>query len=174
MDDLDRFKTYSSMTETSRKWVSVMDAKAGFISALCAASLAFIWTGAKLADSQGCVRSLAITATLLILISLFLALRVILPRVSLSHAFGKDLVYTGGYHPISFFSYIADNYPAEKHQQFLELVDSMDEKTFAREALEQHYTISHVLRRKSKGVAIAGWVWLASSVVAVTAMILRG
>jgi putative intracellular protease/amidase len=174
MDELDRFKTYSSMTETSRKWVSVMDAKAGFISALCAASLAFIWTGAKLVNSQGCVKALAITATLLILTSLFLALRVILPRVILSHAFGKDLVYTDDYHPITYFSYVAAKYPTEKHQQFLELVDSMDEKAFAREAIEQHYTISHVLERKSKGVAIAGWVWLISTAVVVVDMILRG
>jgi putative intracellular protease/amidase len=174
MDELDRFKIYSSMAETSRKWVSAMDAKAGFISALCAASLAFIWTGAKLADSQGYVKALAITATLLILISLFIALRVILPRVILFHAFGKHLVYADDYHPITFFSYVAEKYPTEKHQQFLELVDSMDEKAFAREAIEQHYTISHILQRKSKGVAIAGWVWLIATAVVVVAMFLRG
>jgi len=174
VEELDRFKAYSAMAETSRKWVSVMDTKAGFISALCAASLVFIWSGAKLADSPGCVRVLAITATVLIVASLFLALQIILPRTNLFQAFRKRLVYAGDYHPISFFSYVAEKFPSEKHKEFLDLVDSMDEKALAREALEQHYTICHVLQRKSKGVAIAGWMWLMSALVIVVAMILRG
>lgn len=174
MEDLDRFKAYSAMTETSRKWVSVIDTKAGFLSGLCAATLAFVWTGAKLADAQGCVRYLALSATVMLLTSLFLALKVVLPRISLRHAFGSDLTYAASHHPISFFGYVADKFPAKKHAQFVALVDAMDEKALAREALEQHYTICHVLQRKSSGVAWAGWIWLLASALVIVALGLRG
>lgn len=174
MEDIDRFKAYSAMTEASRKWVSVIDTKAGFLSGLCAATLAFVWTGAKLADAQGCVRYLALSATVMLLTSLFLALKVVLPRVSLRHAFGRDLTYTNGHQPISFFTYVADNFPADKHAKFVALVDAMDEKALAREALEQHYTICHVLQRKSRGVAWAGWIWLLASSLVVGALVLKG
>ncbi len=174
MEDLDRFKAYSAMTEASRKWVSVIDTKAGFLSGLSAATLAFVWTGAKLADAQGIVRYLSLSATLMLLISLFLALHVVLPRVNLRHAFGRDLTYTNGHQPISFFGYVADNFPTEKHTLFISLVDTMDEKALAREALEQHYTICHVLQRKSRGVAWAGWIWLLASMLIIVALIIRG
>jgi hypothetical protein len=174
VEDIDRFKAYSAMTEASRKWVSVIDTKAGFLSGLCAATLAFVWTGAKLADAQGCVRYLALSATVMLLTSLFLALKVVLPRVSLRHAFGRDLTYTNGHQPISFFTYVADNFPADKHAKFVALVDAMDEKALAREALEQHYTICHVLQRKSRGVAWAGWIWLLASSLVVGALVLKG
>lgn len=173
MEDIDRFKAYSAMTETSRKWVSVIDTKAGFLSGLCAATLAFIWTGAKLGDAQGNVRCIVISATFMLLISLFLALKVVLPRVTLRHAFGMNLKYSNNHHPISFFGYVADNFPTAKHAEFVELVDAMDEKTLAREALEQHYTICHVLQRKSRGVAWAGWIWLLACGLVILALSLR-
>jgi len=46
----DRLKIYMAMVETSRKWVSVMDTKAGFLSGLNALLLGYIWTGAKLME----------------------------------------------------------------------------------------------------------------------------
>jgi hypothetical protein len=174
MDDLDRFKAYSAMTEASRKWVSVMDTKAGFISALCGSVIVFIWTGAKLSDVPGTVRYLALLATVMALIALVLSLRVVLPRITLRQAFGQRLTYSESHKPISFFGYVADTYPAKEHKTFVEHVDAMNAKELAREALEQHYTICHVLQQKSKGVALAGWVWLFSVAVIAAALIAKG
>jgi hypothetical protein len=174
MDDLDRFKAYSAMTEASRKWVSVMDTKAGFISALCGSTIVFIWTGAKLPEIPGTARYLALGATAMALISLFLSLRVVLPRITLRQAFGQKLTYSESHKPISFFGYVADTYPANEHKTFVGHVDAMGEKELAREALEQHYTICHVLQQKSRGVALAGWVWLFSVVIIVAALFFKG
>lgn len=174
MDDLDRFKAYSAMTEVSRKWVSVMDAKAGFISTLCGSAIVFIWTGAKLPDVHGIVRYLSLIATIIAMVGLYLSLRVVLPRVTLTQAFGKKLTYAKNYRSISFFGYVADYYPVSEHAKFIADVNAMSEKDFAKEALEQHYTICHVLQQKSRGVAIAGWAWLLSVIFIVTALILKG
>ena len=173
MDDLDRFKAYSAMTEVSRKWVSVIDTKAGFISALCGSAIVFTWTGAKLPEVPGTVRYLALGATAMALISLFLSLRVVLPRITLREAFGQKLTYSESHKPISFFGYVADAYPAKEHMAFVAQVDAMGEKELAREALEQHYTICHVLQRKSKEVVLAGWVWLFSVALIAAALIFK-
>lgn len=174
MEELDRFKAYSAMTEVSRKWVSIMDTKAGFISALCGSTIVFIWTGAKLPDQIGIVRSLALAATAILFISLFLSLRVILPRISLRQVFWQKLTYSESYKPISFFGYVADTYPAKEHKTFVSHVDAMGEKELAREALEQHYTISHLLQQKSRGVALAGWIWLLSVGLITVALVAKG
>ncbi|MFM0016232.1 hypothetical protein PQR46_28210 [Paraburkholderia sediminicola] len=42
----------SAASEFSRKWITVLDAKAGFLVAINGALLAFVWTGAKLPDSM--------------------------------------------------------------------------------------------------------------------------
>jgi len=63
MDAGEKLKIYSAMAETSRKWVSAMDTKAGFISALNAGLLGFVWTGAKLIDAGVWPKSLALLAT---------------------------------------------------------------------------------------------------------------
>lgn len=174
MEDLDRFKAYSAMTEVSRKWVSVMDTKAGFISALCGSVIVFIWTGAKLPEVPGIVRHLSLGATAMALISLFLSLSVVLPRITLGQAFGKKLTYSETHKPISFFGYVAENYPAKKHMEFVAHVDAMSAQELAREALEQHYTICHVLLQKSKGVALAGWIWFFSVALIAAALISKG
>lgn len=174
MEDSDRLKAYSAMADVSRKWVSALDAKAGFISGLCAVTLAFVWTGARLSDEHGTVKYLALAATALLLISLFLTLRVVLPRVSLRHAFGSTQEYKNGYEPVSFYGYVANNFPLDSHGAYVALVVSMDEKALAREALEQHYTLCHVLQRKSRGIAWAGWVWLIAFSLIVGALMLRG
>ncbi len=106
--------------------------------------------------------------------SLYLALKVVLPRINLRHAFGTPLKYVNKYEPISFFSYVAKNYPVEKHADFITKVDGMDEIDFVREALEQHYTTCHVVQRKSNGVAYAGWLWMLASILTVLAMIIKG
>ena len=146
--------------ELGRKWSSVMDSKASFLSAINVALLGFIWTQAKLSTSTGIVYKISLIATIFSAISLFVALRVVLPRTKLKQIFGKPLEYTKGNHPVSFFGFVASNYPIEKHTDFLNYVNNMDEEAFLNEAIEQHYTISHVVHKKSNNVACAGYIWL--------------
>ena len=103
----DRLKTYQGFAETSRKWVSVYDTKAGFVSAMNAAVLTFIWTGAKLSAETGASKYAALAATILSIISLTLALWIVLPRTKLSTIFGKETSYQPHYAPISFFAHVA-------------------------------------------------------------------
>ena len=173
MDPLDRLKAYVTMAETTRKWVSVMDTKAGFLSALNAATLTFIWSGARFGIIQGLSYALLLAATGFILLSLFLALKVVLPRIHLRHAFGTPMEYVNNYEPISYFGCVAKNYPCEKHADFISRVDGMDEIALAREALEQHYTTCHVVQRKSTGIAYAGWLWMLAAILVVLAMIIK-
>ncbi|MGJ0484490.1 MAG: hypothetical protein ACR65R_08140 [Methylomicrobium sp.] len=156
MTDADKLKIYSAMAETTRKWVSVMDTKAGFISALNAGMLAIMWSGAKLQNGSCWQKGLALSATLLSLISLFVALRVVLPRACLMHVFGHPLNYADGYKPISFYGFVATNYTNRQDGKFIDDVMKLDEAALAKEALEQHFTISHVVHAKSNLVAIAG------------------
>ena len=88
MTDADKLKIFAAMAETTRKWVSVMDTKAGFISALNAGLLGFIWTGAKLVEGGCWQKGLALAATVFSFSSLFVALRIVLPRASLKHILG--------------------------------------------------------------------------------------
>jgi hypothetical protein len=63
METSDRLKIYQGFAELGRKWSQVMDAKAGFLSALNVALVVFIWTGAKLGDTTGLVHNLALAST---------------------------------------------------------------------------------------------------------------
>ena len=156
MTDAEKLKIYSAMTETTRKWVSVMYTKAGFISALNAGLLAFVWTGAKLIEGDFWQKYLALGATAFSLVSLFMALRVVLPCCTLKQVFGRNLAYVEDFKPISFYGFVAGNYPKGQDGRFIKDVMELDEKDLAKEALEQHFTISHVVQSKSNSVAIAG------------------
>jgi len=161
------------MAETTRKWVGTMDTKAAFISTLNAGLLTFIWTGAKLEDKEGLLSYLGLFATLCSLTSLFVSLRVILPKSSLRSVLGKTVTYAGGYKPISFYGFIAENFPKDKHEEFIKYVNKMDEEALAMEALEQHYTISHVVYRKAKLLTIAGYIFKLSLIVTVFTLALK-
>lgn len=174
MDANDRLKTYQGFAEFGRKWSQVMDAKASFLSALNVALIGFIWTGAKLGDTSGCPYILGLTASMIATISLFISIMVVSPRTTLKHAFGFDLEYSNGYRAVSFFGDVARNYPHEKHEEFIAKVDAMDTEAFAREALEQHYTISHIVQRKSDGVARASFLWFLSVIVVIVALFVKG
>ncbi|MEI8209308.1 MAG: Pycsar system effector family protein [Methylococcales bacterium] len=156
MNDSDKLKTFTAMAETTRKWVSVMDTKAGFLSALNAGLLGFIWTGAKLADGSCWSKGLAILATVFSLASLLVALWVVLPRASLKKIFGRNMSYVEGFKPISFYGFVADHYPKGEDGRFLEEVKKLDEDALIDEALEQHFTLSHIVQTKSNYVVIAG------------------
>lgn len=170
MDSGERLKVYQGFAENTRKWVSVMDAKAGFISAMNAGVLTFIWSGAKLALLDGAGRNLALVATAFSLVSLFIALCIVLPRITLDSVFGEKASYSGDYAPISFFAYVADKFTDKQWPQFHSKVDALDEKMLGEEQLEQHFTISHVLKKKSTGLVRAGVALLAS--VAITGLAL--
>lgn len=174
MDTADRLKIYQSFAELGRKWSQVMDAKAGFLSALNLALISFIWTGARLREMSGCSHLLGLVAAMITTISLFISLKVVFPRTTLKHAFGFDLEYTKGYRAISFFGDVARNYPHQKHKDFMATVDAMDEEAFAREALEQHYTISHVVQKKSDGVARASMLFVLAVIFVMAALFING
>ena len=72
----ERYKAYTAFAEISRKWVTVMDTKAGFIAALNLGLLGFLWTGAKLFSFEGLTRWLTLSSTVLALISLLAAILV--------------------------------------------------------------------------------------------------
>jgi hypothetical protein len=166
METSDRLKTYQGFAENSRKWVSVMDTKAGFISAMNVGLLTFIWMGAKLTSTPGIVSFLALGATTFALLSLLLSLWIVLPRISLPKAFGKPMSYTPDYEPVSFYAHVAKNFGETEWPKYRRKVDDMDDLDFAEESLEQHFTISHILYRKS--------VWLTRSGALLLGAVLLG
>lgn len=133
-----------------------MDAKAGFISAMNAGLLTFLWTGAKLTSAGGWAYGLSIGATAFALISLLLSLWIVVPRVDLQKVFGKDSGYAPEYEPVSFYAHVAKTYTPSRWAQYKGKVDGMSEHDLAEEALEQHFTISHVLYRKHVWLTRAG------------------
>lgn len=170
----DRLKYYSDMAETTRKWVSVMDAKAGFISALDGALLAFLWGSTKVFDgAASCERSLAFIASACALLSLIAALCVVMPRVSLSAVFGKGARYLADYKAVSFYGCVATQYPLEKETIFYKEVAKMDAADLAHEALEQHYTISHTVYKKSLWVARASFILILAILLTAAALVVR-
>jgi hypothetical protein len=156
MNDEDRLKTYQAFAEISRKWVSVLDAKAGFISAMSAALVGFLWTGARLGAETGWPKWLAVGSTVFALVALAMALLIVLPKISVSSVFGKDTDYVNDYGPVSFYGHVAAKYPSEKWEAYLADVEKMDAHALAVEALEQHFTVSHVLKHKSDQMTGAG------------------
>lgn len=173
MNTADRLKVYQGFAELGRKWSQVMDAKAGFLSALNVALIGFIWTGVKLGETSGCSYIFVSVATAVALLSLFISLKVVSPRTTLKHAFGMDLEYTNGYRAVSFFGDVARNYPPDKHEEFMSAVNAMDEAAFIREALEQHYTISHVVQKKSDGVARASILLFLAIIITIVALFVK-
>ncbi len=174
MEQEDRLKIYQAFADLGRKWSPIMDAKAAFLSALNVALLNLIWGAVKLGEATAISFWLGLVASCLSALSLFIALQVVLPRVTLSHIFGRPLKYKNGHKALSFFGFIAANYPIEEHDKYIEHMNAMEEPDFVREAMEQHYTISHVVQRKSDGVALGGWVWFSSLLVTILAIALKG
>ncbi len=180
MEPAERLKVYQGFAELGRKWTQVMDAKAGFLSALNVALITFVWVWAKLGAESGYIHTLALLGTILASTSLVISLFVILPRTTLKHVFGFELEYMKEYRAVSFYGYVAGNYPLEKtppfekHGEFMDAVNAMDEQEFIKEALEQHYTISHVVQKKSDGVVRAGYLWLLAVMVVLVALFAKG
>ena len=159
--DIERYKAYAAMAETTRKWATVMDAKAVFISTLNAIVLSLMWAGFKFGDTSGPPLWLAAVATLLFCASLVLAVLVVTPRATLSAALKQPMIYTGEIRPVSFYGYVTKNYPAGKFGQYRDKVLGMDLRALSIESLEQHYTISHIAQQKSEYVRHASLTWIA-------------
>jgi hypothetical protein len=171
---LERLKLYLGYAETTRKWVTALDTKAGFVSALNAALLGFVWASAKLPDSTMVpVRNLGVAATFASVASLMIALWAVLPRVHLKAAYGKKVTYQGGYGPVSFFGYVAGRYPAGKGGVFRSDVDALSVKQLATEALEQHHTVSLIAAKKTTGVAWSGILLLLAIALTLVALLVK-
>lgn len=169
MDDAERLKLYQGMAEVSRKWVATLDAKAGFIAAINAALLGFIWSSAKLpAATASGPHGFGLIATALSLISLCLAMLVVVPRTRLVRASAshepkeKPLV-----RPVTFYGFVAVQYPADQGGRFADDVLQLSESDLAREALEQHHAICHVAFAKNSRVHLSGWIWFAAMVMTI-------
>lgn len=173
MDAEKKLKAYSAMAETTRKWVTIMDAKAAFISTLNAGLLAFIWTGARLSGERHEVYLLALIATGFSFASLLVALRIVLPKFSWLSISGKYVEYKKEFKPVSFFGYVAKNYPLKADAKFIKDVEAMTETELAREALEQHFVTSHVAHYKSNLLLLAGAFFAVGLLLAGAALALK-
>jgi hypothetical protein len=152
MEIEDRLKMYLSFADVSRRWTSVMDAKAAFLSALNGGLLAFLWGGAKLADWSAIEKTIGSGATLIALLGLLSALWAISPREKLSLLVGKKSRWQADYKPVSFYGYIAKKYRKNEFDKMEADLAKMDDAQFAHEALEQHFNISRVIQTKSEWV----------------------
>lgn len=166
MTEADQIKTFQAMAEVSRKWVSTLDAKAGFLVAINGALLAFVWTSAKLSDSPlPCAKILAYVASILALLSLLLAVATVFPRIKLD---AKPSVA-----PISFFAYVAKNYGPAESSRFADEVLTMSDRDLAREALEQHHAISHIATIKSARIIHAVRFWISALLFTAGAIVIK-
>ena len=152
MEINDRLKMYLSFADVSRRWTSVMDAKAAFLSALNGGLLAFLWGGAKLDGWNVLEKTLGYGATLVALFGLMAALWTISPREKLSFLVGKRSRWQAEYKPVSFYGYVAKEYGKDDFKNMESDLAKMDDAQFAHEALEQHFNISRVIQTKSEWV----------------------
>jgi hypothetical protein len=167
MDAVDRIKTYQAMADVSRKWVTTLDAKAGFLVAANGALLAFVWASAKLPDSTvHWVKSLACISSALAFFSLLLAMATVFPRIKL------DLKPTVQH--ISFYAYVAIKYAQHDGARFVNDVLAMSDADLAKEALEQHHAISHVAMIKNTQVTYAALLWIAALIFTAGSVFFRG
>jgi len=175
LDQEARLKTYAAMVEVDRKWISVMDSKASFICALNAATLTLLWSGAKLGEIDSGLPLYALyAATVCGITSLWLCLWVILPRGTLRRALRSPSAnYARDFKAVSFYGYVATAYSSTEEQRFSQDLQELTAKDLAREQVEQHFTISHIIQAKSKQVTQAGWLWMSCVMLGVVAVAVR-
>jgi hypothetical protein len=163
MSDEDRFKAFSSHADISRKWVAIMDAKAGFVAALNMGLLAFLWTGAKLSEAKvGPVRWCVIGASLCALSSVLCAIWVAMPRERLTEIFGRKAKGAPGRPAPSYYGYVANTFGHDSFEAMKAQLRAMTFADLADEAIEQQLVISHSVAKKSKFVSWAGRLLLAA------------
>lgn len=173
MENSERLKVYQAFSEISRKWTTTLDAKAAFLSAMNGALLGFLWAAAKLPSETGLVHWLALGATFLCTFSLVAALLVVLPRIGLKAIFSNHQVHQPDHQAFSFYGYVASKYSAGAFNYFKEEMDRVKEADYLTEALEQHFTISHVALKKTRWVARSGWALIFSVAITLVALVAR-
>ncbi len=173
MENSERLKVYQGFSEISRKWTTTLDAKAAFLSAMNGALLGFLWAASKLPAEPGLVHWLAMGATLLCTCSLIAALLVVLPRISLKAIFSNYKVHQPDHQAFSFYGYVAAKYSVGAFNYFKEEMDRVTETDFLTEALEQHFTISHVALKKTMWVARSGWALVFSVAITLVALVAK-
>jgi hypothetical protein len=175
MDDADRLKLYQGMADVSRKWVATLDAKAGFIAAINAALLGFIWSSAKLPEAGArWPHALGLVSTAFSLLSLCLAMGVVVPRIRVAFAAVPDAPDARpAVKAVSFYGFVATKYAPDRSCRFVDDVWQLSEGDLAREALEQHHAICHVAFAKNYSVQRAGWVWFAALAMTVLGIVVK-
>lgn len=173
MNDEKRLKAYAAMAETTRRWVTIMDAKAAFMSTLNAGLLTFAWTAAKLVGEENCSYYFALFATGASFLSLLAALRVVLPRFTFKNMAGHGSGLKDSVKPISFYGFVAQNYSPDSYGKFIKDVEKMDEGALAREALDQHFTTSHVAQYKANLLLLSGGLFFLALILTLIALAVR-
>lgn len=169
MEPAARFQTYAALAEATRRLVSLMDGKAGFLFTVNGALLTFMWIGARLGEVAPATQWLALAASFTSLLALLAALWVVIPRrtVALPGSEKSD------YRPISFYGYVATHYAAMEFRRFESDVAQYDMADFAREALAEHFMVSRIVKNKTAWVTISGTLTFASMTMAGVALLVK-
>jgi len=169
MEPSERARIYASFADATRRLVSVMDTKAGFLFAANGALLTFMWIGARLGEVVLAARWLAIAASLSSLLALLAALWVVIPRASTEPRFTVQRAAP----PISFYGYVAACYRESDFGRFESELAKLDDADFAREALEEHFMVSRIVHAKAAWVSVSGHLTLASMALAGMALLVK-
>lgn len=169
MDVAERARIYGALADATRRWVSVMDTKAGFLFAANGALLTFMWIGARVGDVQPAARWLAITGSLCSLFALLAALWIVIPRPSL----GARVAARRRSPPISFYGFVASAYGEGEFPRFERELAEFDDEDFAREALEEHFVVSRIVQAKATWVSVSGALTLFGMALAGVALLVK-
>jgi hypothetical protein len=172
VEPVERLRIYASLADTTRRWIAVMDTKAGFISALNGALLSFMWIGAHLNEVHATVKWLALTASVLSLLALLAALSIIIPRQTISQARAEP-AWKPEQAPFSFYGYVAKRYSDAGFAEFEADLARLDDTDFSKEALEQHFTVSRIVQAKSDRVTLAVRLTMVSMALAGIGLIVK-
>ena len=165
----ERARTYATLADSTRRWVAVMDTKAGFMFAVNGALLTFMWTAARLGEVLALARWLAMGASLCSLLALLAALWIIIPRA----ASGRLGAGSGAYRPISFYGYVATHYAPTEFRRFEHDVAQFDAEDFSRESLAEHFMVSRIVKNKTAWVTISGALTFSSMALAGIALLVK-
>ena len=169
MDAAERARIYAAFADSTRRWVSVMDTKAGFLFAVNGALLTFMWIGANLGDVAPTAFWLAIAASLSSLLALLAALWIVIPRPGAAPPRASARKSP----PISFYGYVATAYSESEFERFASDVAKFGDAELAREALEEHFTVSRIVQAKAAWVSISGSLTLTSMALAGAALLVK-
>jgi len=166
-----RLEIYRHFVSIVTHWNDAMDMKANFISVFNTALLGFLFTQRDLFTAHDYVKCLFIAALVCGVVSLFMSFFVVLPKLTLKSIMGQDMDFSEDFKPVSFFNFITVKYKAGAPEQYVQDMQGMDLYGFQREALGQHFVISHRLKQKSDQVRNAGVLAMIGLFVATSAVL---